>query len=95
MFLQMAIANPILLSSKPAILADPQGYSHPLIESKSLKLVAWLISGINWKQKVYHEKLQNLVLMLQQLTLKNLTNRPRNYGAAGVVADRLISFSDF
>ena len=53
---KFAIFNRILLLSKSTILTNSQGESYPLVESKSLQLVAWLISGISLKQNVYQEK---------------------------------------
>ena len=38
----------------------PQGSTHPLIESGSLKLAAWLISSNEWRQKEYLKKAAKL-----------------------------------
>ena len=41
----MSVVVPLLLPQLPYLLVDPQGNPHPLIQNRTLRLMAWEISG--------------------------------------------------
>ena len=43
------------------LLKDPKGNLHPLMEQKSLRLVAWTISGKTWKQEGISARASELI----------------------------------
>ena len=91
--LKMSIKNPFLLPAKNTLLMNPQRSNHPLIESGSLRLVVWLISINEWRQKEYLKRLQSSSQMPEVQVLKLVTNRPGISGLAGVHRDKLILFN--
>ena len=80
----MRIKNPILLPAKKNLLMNPQGSTHPLIESGSLKLAAWLNSSNGWRQREYLKRLQSSSQVPQGQVHKLVTNQPGISGFAGV-----------
>ncbi|CAC5414223.1 unnamed protein product [Mytilus coruscus] len=50
MLLEMSISTPLLLPQMRDLLTNPQGGTHPLIENKTFKLVAWKVSGLSESQ---------------------------------------------
>ena len=71
--LSMAISPPRILPSFPLLLENPTEEGiHPLLQNSSLSLVAWMVSGIDWKPREFRERLQNLILKSQRSgTTKN------------------------
>ena len=89
--LQMSIRNPILLPNN-TLLLNPQGSTHPLFESGSFRLAAWLISSNEWRQREYLKMLQSSSQMPEGQVHKRVMNRPGISGLASVHRDRLILF---
>ena len=88
--LEICIRNPLLLTSQEDLLLNPQGEIHPLVENKTLNLMAWTISGKDYLQKAYQQKLQTLSSKPDEEALHLIMNRPGVNGFAGVLANRLI-----
>ena len=82
--LKMSIKNPTLLPAKKNLLMNPQGSTHPLIESGSLRLAAWLISSNGWRQREYLKRLQSSSQVPEGQVHKLVTNQPGISGLAGV-----------
>ena len=55
--LQMSIRRPILIPNCQKLLVNPMGEEHPLVLNKSLKLVAWTVSGVDWKVREFRKTL--------------------------------------
>ena len=45
MLLNMSVSSPILLPPMPNLLLCPEGNTHPLMKTQTLKLVVWKVSG--------------------------------------------------
>jgi hypothetical protein len=54
----MAVTYSILFSTQRDQMLSPEGNTHPLMESKTLKIVAWKISGNQNKLMAYQKTLQ-------------------------------------
>ena len=57
---RMSIKQPILLTWRRDLLKNPKGKIHPLVQNKTLKLVAWTVSGLDYKRKEFQRKLPTL-----------------------------------
>ena len=90
--LKMSIRNPTLLPNKNTLLINPQGSTHPLIESRSLRLAAWLISSKEWRRRECLKRLQNSLQMPEGQVRKLFANRPGISGLAGVHRGKLFLF---
>ena len=74
------------------LLANPQGKNHPLVETGSLRLAAWKISGKVCKRKEFQAMLPNLSHIQGEKAQQLITNWPGVGGLAGVIKDKLILF---
>ena len=90
--LEMSVADPILLSPQGDLLLSPEGNTHPLIQSRTLKLVAWKISGDQNKCKVYQNTLQYYLPQPGGKGRNQLTTAAGDTGIAGVLKNKLIPF---
>ena len=90
LLLQLCIAKPILLPSQKDLLTDPSGTNHPLIDQGSLRLVAWLVSGLLWKRKEFQKGLHTLSQMPDDQVHYHITNRPGESLLAGVIEGKQI-----
>ena len=77
-------------NSERRIQENPKGGQHPLGET--LRLGAWLISGISTLQKEFQKRQPSLSQVQELEVQRRLTNRPGDGGAAGVVKGKLILF---
>ncbi len=90
--LSMLIHPPILLHPKPGILTSPQGTDHPLVQNKSLYLIASLISRDSLAQEEFQKKLPDSSSHLGE-RLHNLnTTVPGKSGFVGVIKKKLVLF---
>ena len=87
--LKMTIKNPIFLPNHPKVLLSPEGKIHPLIQSSSQRLVAWLASGKNYLQKKYQKGLSTEKLMPEEQVLSEITNRSGESELGGVIGSKL------
>ena len=46
--MRMSIQQPTLLTWRRDLLKNPQGETHPLFQNKTFKLVAWMVSGLDY-----------------------------------------------
>ena len=67
-----------------------QGTSTPLVLNKTLKQMAWKVSGKTWLRNGFQRRLPILSQTLEDQTLQLITNRPGKNGLAGVVKGRLV-----
>ena len=88
--LDLCITESLLLSQSQDPLLDPKGQVHPLVLNKTLKLMAWKISGKTWLRKEFQTWLPILSQISEDQALQLITNWPAKNGLAGVVKDRLI-----
>ena len=61
----LSVAEPLLLPQLSNILVNPRGQVHPLVVNKTLRLVAWNVSGRVWHQKEFRKGLQSLSQVLK------------------------------
>ena len=52
----MSVQNQILIPKGKNLLIGPDFQPHPLVESRTLQLVAWVVSGKNLLQRDYLKK---------------------------------------
>ena len=90
--MRMSIQQPILLTWKRDLFKNPQAEIHPLDQNKTLKLVAWTVSGLNYKRKGFQGRLPALSLNQEDQVLTQIMNRPGVNGLAGVLKGKLIHF---
>ena len=90
--LEMSVQSPILLPPQKDLLQSPRGEFHPLILNKTLKLVAWKISGNQKSCRDFQLKAQNYCSQRGGKALSRLTTAAGDSGLAGVVRDKLILF---
>ena len=88
--LQMSVETPVILLRINSFLKDLLGKDHPLITNKTLRLVAWKMSGRDYLCQGFWEQLP--LLTQGKVHLQEIMNRSRESGLAGVVGDKLIEF---
>ena len=87
-----AVENPILIPYRKTLLTNPQGKTHPLIQNKKLRLVAWRLSGKDSKPKEYLKRLPNLSPQPGPEVREKIMNPLGRNLVAGVVGNKLIPF---
>ena len=90
--MRMSIQQPILLTWRSDLLKNPQGEIPPLVQNKTLKLVAWTVSGLDYKRKEFQGGLPTLSLNQEDQVLTQIMNRPGVNGLAGVLKGKFIHF---
>jgi len=91
--LEMSIKNPILIPKQRDLLLNPDREAHSLVESNSLQLAVWAISGKVCLQRAFQQGLQNLSQIPEEEAHCRITNRPGESLVAGVVREKLIPFN--
>ena len=66
-------------------LSKSSGPGNPLIVNKTLRLMAWKVSGRVWPQKEFRKGLQSLSQVLEDQAHHLITNRAGVNGLAGVM----------
>ena len=74
------------------LLKSPKGEIHSLVQNKTVKLVAWTVSGLDYKRKEFQWRLPNVSLNYDDQVLTHNMNRPEVNGLAGVLKRKLIHF---
>ena len=82
-----------MLPWRKDLLKNPKRESHPLIQNKTLKLVAWTVSGLDYRMREYRRQLPTLSVCQEDQVLMQIMNRPGESGLAGVVEGKLIHFT--
>ena len=90
--MKMYIQQPILLTCRRNLLKNPKGENHPLVQNKTVKLVARTVSGLDYKRKEFQGRLPILSLSQEDQVLTQIMNRPGVNGLAGVLKGKLIHF---
>ena len=88
--LELSLTEPLLLPQLSNILVNPQGQAYTLVVNKTLRLVAWKVSGRTWPRKEFRQGLQSLSQVPEDQAHHLITNRPGVNGLAGVVNGKLI-----
>ena len=83
--MRMFIQQLISLTSRRNLLKNPKGEIHLLVQNKTLKLVAWTVSGLDYKRKEFQGRFPTLSLNQEDQVLTQIMNRPGVNGLAGVV----------
>ena len=78
---RLCVRCPILLPIFPNLLTYPSGNPNP--ENKTLRLVAWLVSGKVWKQREFPRGLQALSQVREGEVRHLIKNRLGEIGFAG------------
>ena len=88
----MSIQQPILSTWKKDLLKNPKEKIHPLVQSKTLQLVTWKVSGLYYKRKKLQGRIPTLSLNQEDQVLTQIMNRPGVNGLTGVLKGKLIYF---
>ena len=89
--MRMFIQQPILLTWRRDLLKIPKGKIHPLVQNKTLKLVAWTVLGQDYKWKEFKGRLPTL-LNQQDQVVTQIMNWPVVNELACVLTGKLIYF---
>ena len=90
MLLNMSVSSPILLPPMPNLLLCPEGNTHPLMKTQTLKLVVWKVSGDKKKQQEFRNKLPSSWQQVGDKEHRQLTTAAGDSGVAGVTQGKLI-----
>ena len=90
--MRMSIQQPILLTWRSDLLKNPKEGIHALVQNKTLKLVAWTVSALNYNRKEFQGSLPTLSLNQEDHVLTQIKNRPGVNRLAGVLKGKLIHF---
>ena len=88
----MSIKNPILLPWRKDLLKNPKGEIHPLVQNRTLKLVAWTVSRLDCRSREFQRQLPTLSPSQEDQILMQIMSRPGESGLAGVLEGKLIHF---
>ena len=83
--LSMSIKSPILLSLRKDPLKYPKEKIHPLVQNKTLQLVAWTVSGLNYKRREFLRQFLTLSLCQEDQVLIQIMNQLGESGLLGVL----------
>ncbi|XP_070554658.1 uncharacterized protein [Ptychodera flava] len=92
LIMEMSIDFPILLPTFKGLLISPLQQVHPLLETGSLQLAAWRVSGNHLLQMEFQKKLPNLCHTHGVTEHQALITPPGENGVVGVVNNKLIHF---
>ena len=90
--MRMSIQQPFLLIWRRYLLKNPKGEIHPLVLNKTLKLVARMASGVEYKRKESQGRLPTLSLNQENQVLTRIMNRSWVNGLVRVLKVKLIHF---
>ena len=88
--LRMSIEEPLLLPHHVLPLLNDQAQIHPLITSKTLRLVVWTVSGKGCLQQQFQRGLLSLFQVQGVKVRYQITVRPGQSGLVGLVKEKLI-----
>ena len=91
--LNISIKSPILLPWRKDLLKNPKGEIHPLVQNRTIKLVAWTVSGLDCRRREFQRQLPTLSPGQEDQIVMQVMSRPRESGLAGVLEGKLIFFS--
>ena len=88
----MSIKSPILLPWRKDFLKNPKEEIHPLVQNRTLKLVAWTVSGLDCRRRGIQRQLPTLSPIQEDQILMQIMSRLGESGLAGVLEGKLIHF---
>ena len=88
----MLINSPILLPWRKTLLKNPRGEIHPLVQNRTLQLVAWTVSRLDCRRREFDRQLPTLSPGQEDQILMQIMSRPGESGLAGVLEGKLIHF---
>ena len=88
--IRMLIKRPIVLTPSPLILKNHQGEPHPLISQGRMNLAAFLVSGVEWRQRDFLETLPLSSSIVEEGAQRELTKPHGLNGLIGVIHNKLI-----
>ena len=89
--LNMSINSPIFLPWRNDLLKNLKGEIHPLVQNRTLKLVAWTVSGIDCRRE-FQRQLPILSPGQEDQILMQIMSRHGESGLADVPEGKLIHF---
>ena len=92
LLLRISIQRPLLLPALPNLFLNPLGEKHPPVKTRSLRLVAWKITGETWKWKEFQAMQPNLSPCPGDQVLLQVTSQPGTRRLADVANNKLIQF---
>ena len=92
MLVEMSIRHPVLLPVMDDLLLDHMGNPHPLLQSNSLQLAAWRVSGRVIDTLTFRTALENYAQTQDAQVQKELTSVAGINSLAGVAHGKLIRF---
>ena len=90
--LNMSIKSPILLPWRKDLLKNPKREIHPLVQNRTLKLVAWTVSVLDCRRRESQRQLPTLSPSRENQILVQIMSCPGERGLAGVLEGKLIHF---
>ena len=90
--LNMSINSPIFLPWRNDLLKNLKGEIHPLVQNRTLKLVAWTVSRLDCRRKEFQRQLPALSPCQEDQILMQIISRPGENGLAGVLEGKLVHF---
>ena len=88
----MLINSPILLPWRKTLLKNPRGEIHPLVQNRTLQLVAWTVFGLDCRRREFDRQLPTLSSGQEDQILMQIMSQPGESGLAGVLEEKLIHF---
>ena len=88
----MSIKSPILLPWRKDLLKNPKGGIHSVVQNRTLKLVAWMVPGLDCRRSEFQRQLPTLSPGQEDQILMQIMRRPGESGLAGVLEGKLIHF---
>ena len=85
----MSIKSPILLPWRKD-LKNPKGEIHSLAQNRTLQLMAWMVSGLDWRRSEFQRQNPTLSPGQEDQILKQVISRSEESALAGVLEGRLI-----
>ena len=88
----MSIKGPTLLPWRNDFLKNPKGEIHPLVQNRTLQLVAWTVPGLHRRRRELQRQLPTLSPGQEDQNLMQIMSRPGESGLAGVLGGKPIHF---
>ena len=88
----MLIKSPVLLPWRKDLLKNPNREIHTLVQNRSLKLVARMVSGLDCRRRGFQMQLPTLYPGQEDQILMQIMSRPGESGIVAVLEGKLIHF---
>ena len=90
--LNMSIKSSIFLPWRRDLLKNSKVEIHPLVQNRTLQLVAWTVSGLDCRRREFQKQLPTLSPGQEDQILMQIMSRPGESGLADVLEGKLIHF---